>query len=93
MSTVYIGHAVGDEHGQASGGVLVVHDVDGTLDKTWNEIRNSDFAVLKKVTTSDCNWRFIALEYDDEVGKYYAYVGNLAFKADTPDGALIMDFS
>ncbi len=29
-----------------SGGVLVVHDVDGTLDKTWQEIHDADFAVV-----------------------------------------------
>ena len=29
-----------------SGGMLVVHDVDGTLDKTWQEINDADFAVI-----------------------------------------------
>ena len=29
------------------GGVLVVHDEDGTLDKTWKEIHDAPFAVLK----------------------------------------------
>ena len=32
--------------GGSGGGVLVVHDVDGTLDKTWQEIRDADFAVV-----------------------------------------------
>lgn len=32
---------------KGGGGVLVVHDEDGTLDKTWQEIKDADFAVLK----------------------------------------------
>lgn len=32
--------------GGSGGGVLVVHDVDGTLDKTWQEIYDADFAVV-----------------------------------------------
>lgn len=31
--------------GSSGGGVLVVHDVDGTLDKTWQEIADAGFAV------------------------------------------------
>lgn len=30
----------------SGGGVLVVHDVDGTLDKTWQEIADAGFAIL-----------------------------------------------
>lgn len=30
----------------SGGGVVVVHDVDGTLDKTWQEIHDADFAIL-----------------------------------------------
>lgn len=37
------------EGGGSGGGVLVVHDVDGTLDKKWQEIHDVDFAVV--VTT------------------------------------------
>lgn len=33
--------------GGSGGGVLVVHDVEGTLDKTWQEIKDADFAVVK----------------------------------------------
>jgi hypothetical protein len=32
---------------QGGGGVLVVTDTDGTLDKTWQEIKDADFAVIK----------------------------------------------
>ena len=31
--------------GSSGGGVLVVHDVNGTLDKTWQEIADAGFAV------------------------------------------------
>lgn len=31
--------------GSSGGGVLVVHDADGTLDKTWQEIADAGFAV------------------------------------------------
>lgn len=32
--------------GSTGGGVLVVHDINGTLDKTWQEIHDADFAVI-----------------------------------------------
>ncbi len=32
--------------GGSGGGVLVVTDTDGTLDKTWQEINDADFAVI-----------------------------------------------
>lgn len=35
------------EGGIVSGGVLVVTDTDGTLDKTWQEIHDSPFCVWK----------------------------------------------
>jgi hypothetical protein len=37
------------ERGIASGGVLVVTDTEGTLDKTWQEIHDAAFAVIKTV--------------------------------------------
>lgn len=33
--------------GSTGGGVLVVHEVDGILDKTWEEIADADVAVVK----------------------------------------------
>ena len=33
--------------GSSGGGVLVVYDVEGTLDKTWQEIFDADLAVIK----------------------------------------------
>jgi len=39
--------------GSSGGGVLVVHDVDGTLDKTWQEIHDADYAVVKNSYITD----------------------------------------
>lgn len=39
--------------GSGSGGVLVVHDVIGTLDKTWNEIDAADVAVVVASVSED----------------------------------------
>ena len=33
--------------GSSGGGVLVVNDTDGTLDKTWQEIADAGFAILR----------------------------------------------
>lgn len=42
------------ENGEsAGGGVLVVHDVEETLDKTWQEIHDADFAVIKASYNDD----------------------------------------
>ena len=40
---------VANAGGSAGGGVLVVHDVDGTLDKTWQEILDAPLAIVKDV--------------------------------------------
>jgi len=39
----------------SNGGVLVMHDEDGTLDKTWKEIHDAPFAVLRVEATSGFN--------------------------------------
>ena len=42
-----INYALSKKNGGGSGGgVLVVTDTDGTLDKTWQEIADADFAVI-----------------------------------------------
>lgn len=38
--------------GSSGGGVLVVHDVDGTLDKTYQEIEDAGFSVCKRESLS-----------------------------------------
>lgn len=40
---------VANAGGSTGGGVLVVHDVDGTLDKTWQEIMDAPLAIIKEV--------------------------------------------
>lgn len=48
----------GDIGGNSNGGVLVVHDIDGTLDKTWQEIFDamlSGGAVIQTGETGACN--------------------------------------
>lgn len=40
--------AAASEGGSGTGGVLVVRDEDGTLDKTWQEIHDAGFAVIKR---------------------------------------------
>ena len=44
-----------DAAGGSGGGVLVVHDVDGTLDKTWQEIHDAMLAgvVVIELTQTD----------------------------------------
>lgn len=37
----------GIEEASSGGGVLVVTDTDGTLDKTWQEIHDADLAVIR----------------------------------------------
>lgn len=41
-----IAKAIQNGGGGTGGGVLVVHDVDNTLDKTWQEIHDAGFATL-----------------------------------------------
>lgn len=46
QSLLFSGGGSGGSSG-GDGGVLVVHDEDGTLDKTWKEIYDAPFAVLR----------------------------------------------
>lgn len=46
IMSVAVAKALSGNGGGSGGGVLVVHDVDGTLDKTWNEINAADAAVI-----------------------------------------------
>lgn len=59
------------EAGIASGGVLVVTDTEGTLDKTWQEIHDASFTVIRNAT-SDTNYSlFILIEVHVYNGEYY----------------------
>jgi hypothetical protein len=51
MNNIENGIEEASSGGGSGGGVLVVHqDTDGKLDKTWQEIHDSDFAVLKRAS-------------------------------------------
>lgn len=60
--------------GSSGGGVLVVHDVEGTLDKTWQEIHDCDFGVIKTGTDGDITYMPIINVWRDDneygVGAY-----------------------
>ena len=77
----------GSGGGSSGGGVLVVHDVDGTLDKTWQEIHDADFAVLKGL--SDATW-WITGAVEDEgdylVGFYSYGLEARSYIASSPSG-------
>ena len=67
--------------GSSGGGVLVVTDNDGTLDKTWQEIYDGGFCVIKTGSDSDITYMpIINAFYDDnEYG-----VGALYTAGETP---------
>lgn len=53
--------------GGGSSSVLVVNDVDGTLDKTWQEIHDADIAILK----IDDQIGYLYHIYSDPARTYY----------------------
>ena len=86
--------------GGSDSSVLVVHDVDGTLDKTWQEIRDmvTSGKIVCILNVEDdglfvfpC---FLTMVYGDDVDDRYAvefsYVDQtvliFSFATDTPDG-------
>lgn len=84
-----------DGGGGSGGGVLVVHDVDGTLDKTWQEIHDADLAVWK--CTVGENWvepAYVTYIGIPTVGTYEivfcgydgAELTPSVFDTDSPDG-------
>lgn len=56
--------------GSSGDGVLIVTDNDGTLDKTWQEIHDSAFSVLK---SSDGTISFCSGVYNDNEGIAVTY--------------------
>jgi len=52
--------------GGSGGGVLVVHDVEGTLDKTWQEIVDADLAVIL-INNNRGNYKlFVSYSFDSQ---------------------------
>lgn len=62
----------GNGGGGTGGGVLVVHDVNGTLDKTWQEINESSVPIMIQ---SDTAWYFVtSVRHDDGGSGVYIVV-------------------
>lgn len=73
--------------GGSVGGVLVVTDTDGTLDKTWQEIH--DAMLLGGAVLSADNEATAIVEAGLHKGSYEVYVGNLnssPYSADSASG-------
>ena len=67
--------------GGSGGGVLVVTDTDGTLDKTWQEIHDASFAIL--VNESDEYSKDCAMfSYMNREGRDEPYSYNVTFGDD-----------
>ena len=83
--------------GSSGGGVLVVHMVNGTLDKTWREVYDAGFCVITFTANKTDTFLTVATitEGDDKLGTPYQIsaisniggsVGVFNFSADTADG-------
>ena len=77
--------------GGGGGGVLVVHDVEGTLDKTWQEINDAPFAVVRVDITDEWSQAYVNACYVND-GVYHVGVANDAYyAADSANGYPIVD--
>lgn len=55
----------------AGGGVLIAHDENGTLDKTWQEIYDADACIINVSTDSSKAFAFVvAAEYAPKLQAY-----------------------
>ena len=85
--------------GSSGGGVLVVHvDLDTrVLDKTWQEIYDAPFAVLKMEMSANSLATYYVTSVEGEDGNYYIYIKSLdsqqpiIFTTDSPDGYPVAD--
>ena len=86
----------GSGGGSSGGGVLVVHMVNGTLDKTWREVYDAGFCVIAFTANKKDTFLTVATitEGDDKLGIPYQIsaisniggsVGVFNFSADTAD--------
>lgn len=77
----------GSGGGSSGGGVLVVHNDDGTLDKTWQEIHDASFAVVKDGPTTDFVF-YVDVEVMISGDNEYVVrtAGGSTAKTDSPDG-------
>lgn len=81
--------AIAQGGGSSGGGVLVVTDTDGTLDKTWQEINDAGFAVVKgmgyiypviRCLDTGANYIIGSLYYDGDEFQ------NIAWRTNAADG-------
>ena len=74
------------EGGSSGGGVLVVTDTDGTLDKTYAEILASTVPVfIHKAENDESNWQMVIEIYSDGVG-YIVNTGTDEYTTDSASG-------
>lgn len=75
--------------GGSGGGVLVVTDTDGTLDKTWAEIDAADCVVIR-YNEGSRDWRLTEVATGEGKGgvKVWAYMGGaiVAWESETESG-------
>lgn len=82
----------GQTGGGTGGGVLVVTDANGTLDKTWAEIKNALLSGGASISHSDGGVStVIGAHYDAGENKYYCEIGMVgnyvpAYSADSASG-------
>ncbi len=65
------------DNSTSGGSVMMVHDSDGVLDKTWEEIHDADFAVLKITYNDNFTSTFIILGTEIDHGVYMVYFGHI----------------
>lgn len=77
----------------SGGGVLAVHETEEsaegittyTLDKTWQEIANAEFAVIKAGIDSDMTYDYISSVYEN--GRYFVgTIGEKEYASDSASG-------
>ena len=73
--------------GGSGGGVLVVTDTDGTLDKTWQEIHDADFAVVISAYPGGRFFDFVAdIGHTEDNTDFYISVQNEHYSASSASG-------
>ena len=75
------------EIGGGSGGVLVVHDVEGTLDKTWQEIHDA-FPMVRAESNEGTYFSVASVLREDESYNVHSWDGEAKtrYVSDSADG-------
>lgn len=77
---------VANAGGSTGGGVLVVHDVDGTLDKTWQEITDAMLSGGAVVAFDNPTSVKVVTEVFNNAIGYCVVFGELFYASETSDG-------